>query len=520
MSQTLRFKGVIGVVACLLALALPATSIAAFPGANGKIAFSSPNGVETINPDGTGRTVLEADAEDPAWSPGGDKIAFMTTRDGNYEIYVMNADSSNQTRLTNNSAVDSAPDWSPDGSRIVFTSDRDGNREIYTMNSDGSNQTRLTNTTNTDEQDPAWSPAGDKIALFVYSGEIRTMNTDGTAITPVTTAFWHCPEVPETKDDYWPDWSPNGQKLVFIHSENDSFCTEVNWWEIHTINADGTGEENLVDDPYAESPAWSPDGTKLVMNQNGGGELYVRSTSGGLGTHLADFGCCADWQPIPTNPLSGYARPISASPTTVALVPAYKQGCSSGTPSTHGAPLSAPSCNPPQQTSEFLTVGTPDANGAAANSNGYVSFRVFCHPPDANGIPECPAEGDQIDVALTASITDVRNKADLTDYAGEVQVFFVLRITDKYNLPGGTTPGTARTQTFTFNVSCLPTADTSIGSTCSTSTTADALMPGLALERKRAVWELQKIMIYDGGADGDADTGANTLFAVQGLFAP
>jgi Tol biopolymer transport system component len=82
------------------------------------------------------------------WTPAlkaNGKIAFVSNRDGNNEIYVMDADGSNQTRLTNNSADDSSPAWSPDGARIVFVSNRDGNFLIYTMNANGSSQTRLTN---------------------------------------------------------------------------------------------------------------------------------------------------------------------------------------------------------------------------------------------------------------------------------------------------------------------------------------------------------------------------------------
>ena len=83
------------------------------------------------------------------------KIAFTTDRDGNEEIYVMDADGSNPTRLTNNSADDGQPAWSPDGSQIAFGSFRDGNPEIYVMDADGSNQTNLTNNPASDRT-PAW----------------------------------------------------------------------------------------------------------------------------------------------------------------------------------------------------------------------------------------------------------------------------------------------------------------------------------------------------------------------------
>ena len=83
------------------------------------------------------------------------KIAFVSLRDGNFEIYVMNLDGSNPTRLTNNPASDTYPSWSPDEKRIAFTSNRDGNLEIYVMNADGSEQRNLTNA---DDNWPSWSP--------------------------------------------------------------------------------------------------------------------------------------------------------------------------------------------------------------------------------------------------------------------------------------------------------------------------------------------------------------------------
>jgi Periplasmic component of the Tol biopolymer transport system len=84
------------------------------------------------------------DAEDPAWSPDGRRIAFQSKRDGNLEIYVINLDGTGLSRLTDHPAADGRPAWSPDGQWIAFESDRDGKLDIYIMRADGSDVRRIT----------------------------------------------------------------------------------------------------------------------------------------------------------------------------------------------------------------------------------------------------------------------------------------------------------------------------------------------------------------------------------------
>jgi plastocyanin len=206
----------------------------------------------------------------------------------------------------------------------------------------------------------------------------------------------------------------------------------------------------------------------------------------------------------------GFPRPKGATPVNTSLVIAYKP-CSASN-STHGAPLSSPSCNPPVQQSNFLTVGTADSNGKAANSIG--STRAYAVPGD----PGTPA--DEADVLLNSSITDVRRKTDLADYAGELQAALTLRITDKNSGGSGVDPATVSDLQFTFTLPCAVTSDTSIGSACSVATSADAVMPGAVQEGDRASWELGQVKVFDGGPDGVASTADNTLFAVEGLFIP
>ena len=103
----------------------------------------------------TPEKLSEAEIELQKGALAGQVIAFASDRDRNFEIYVMRADGSHQTRLTDNLAEDVNSDWSPKGKRIALTSNRDGNPEIYVMNANGSSQTNLTNNPAFDA-DPAW----------------------------------------------------------------------------------------------------------------------------------------------------------------------------------------------------------------------------------------------------------------------------------------------------------------------------------------------------------------------------
>jgi low-density lipoprotein receptor class B len=207
----------------------------------------------------------------------------------------------------------------------------------------------------------------------------------------------------------------------------------------------------------------------------------------------------------------GYPRPLAATPLRVSLVPTFNPCINPNR--THGAPLAFGSCAPPVQTSSFLTVGTSDANGAAANSVGSVTFRAL------NGDPATPA--DEADLKLIAKVTDVRLKAGLGDYTGELQANARLRITDRASGPGVNEPATVQDFIFRFTVPCQTTLSTTIGSTCAVTTTADAIAPGTVREKARTIWQLAQIELFDGGPDGLASTASgNTLFETQGVFVP
>ena len=263
--------------------------------ASGKLVFNSfRDGNEEIysmNADGSSELRLTNNSSTdngPGWSPGGSQIAFMSDRDGEGEIYVMNADGSGQTRLTDNSANDWGPAaWSPDGSLIAFSSDRDGNFEIYVMNADGSAQTRLTNNVAGDAG-PAWSPDGNSIAFRSQRDggfEIYTMNSDGSAQTRLT----------NDSANHHPSWSPDGGRIVFF-SDRDGAS------EIYVMNADGSAQTPLTLNPANDwGPVWSPDGSRIAFmsDRDGSFEIFLMNADGTSQTRLTFTSALGvfDWKP-------------------------------------------------------------------------------------------------------------------------------------------------------------------------------------------------------------------------------
>ena len=128
----------------------------------------------------------------PSWSPDGTKIAFNSTRDGDVEIYVMNVDGSNPVRITSSPGEDAHAMWSPDGSQITFHTRRFGGLDVMVMDADGSDQRLVTTgTASTFEYFPVWSPDGTKIAfngntLDPANFDVYTVNVDGTGLTRLT----------------------------------------------------------------------------------------------------------------------------------------------------------------------------------------------------------------------------------------------------------------------------------------------------------------------------------------------
>jgi TolB protein len=181
----------------------------------------------------------------PVFSPNGKQIAFMSGRDGNPEVYVMNVDGSNVRRLTNHPAEDGSPTWSPSGSQIAFTSGRTGRPQIYIMNAaDGSGLQRVT--LNESEADrPTWSPAPfNEIAFAARTGpgyDIKILEVSTGIIKQLT----HGEGSNES-----PAFAPGGRHLAFS-------STRGGRTQIYTIGRDGRGLRQVTREGNNQMPAWS-----------------------------------------------------------------------------------------------------------------------------------------------------------------------------------------------------------------------------------------------------------------------
>jgi Tol biopolymer transport system component len=241
--------------------------------------------VYTINPDGTDERILTdlpTRDGDPSWSPDGTKIAFESFRDDGSEVYVMNADGTGVTRLTfNGPPEDRGTNWSPDGSQIVFHSARfpaavpgpgHSALEIFIMNADGSNQTRLTHN-NFQDALADISPQG-RIAFNSnrdLDHEIYDMNIDGSDQRRLTFS---------PGEDAHPSYSPDGSKIAF-HSRRTGPLN------IFVMDADGSNVQQITYNTTASGnhtyfPVWSPDGTKIAYTGLVGGvnNVYVMDADG------------------------------------------------------------------------------------------------------------------------------------------------------------------------------------------------------------------------------------------------
>ena len=182
---------------------------------------------------------------EPAWSPDGTTIAFVSKRSGNSDIYAMDADGSGTRPLTKTKEDDAQPDWSPDGKQIVFS--RGSPARLFVMNADGSGARRLTDE-EVDETEPAWSPDG---SLIAYSRRdpgssirelwlVRPDGSEGRQLTKLDGVAQA------------PAWSPDGRRIAYSADVGESR------FDIYSIGADGKGVRLMTSGDDAIEPAWSP----------------------------------------------------------------------------------------------------------------------------------------------------------------------------------------------------------------------------------------------------------------------
>ncbi|MCA1692543.1 MAG: hypothetical protein LC733_10215, partial [Actinobacteria bacterium] len=301
-AQAVAHKGLNGLIVCggTLPTTDPPTRVVDFE-------------VYVMNPDGSGRTNITDENPitdyNPLFTADGKQILYETefvgqAVDDTYELVLMNPDGSNKTPLVLNGRPEDIPKgYHPDGSQIVFSSNRDGNNEIYKMDADGTNQVRLTNLPSS-ESWPRWSPDGTRIVFqSTMSGnsEIWTMDPFGNNLVKLTN---------DPVNDSAPDWSPDGQ---ITWAKNVAGSGN----EVFKMNGDGTNQVNLTNRAgYDSIPTWSPDGTKIIYSRPIPGdpnfsasganyEVWSMNAADGSGvTRLTfnafDFDGRCDWQRLCT----------------------------------------------------------------------------------------------------------------------------------------------------------------------------------------------------------------------------
>ena len=198
-------------------------------------------------------------ATSPLWG----KIVFYSQRDGNSEIYTMDADGSNPTRLTFNEARDTSPAWSSNGQQIAFHSYRDGNREVYVMDADGSNPQNLTRHPAFDGR-PDWSPDGSRIAFTrgIDNGaiNIHVMNADGSNVQQLT----------HMRIEHWelaskPKWSPDGEWILFGGDIVEGNLKQGR--QVYAMRPDGSDRWQVSVPAFNAAMflgGWSPDGKQIL----------------------------------------------------------------------------------------------------------------------------------------------------------------------------------------------------------------------------------------------------------------
>jgi len=307
-------------------------------------------------------------------------IAMTSSRDGNNEVYVMDANGDGQTRVATHPSNDQRPDISPDGTQIVFSSNRDGNFEIFIMDSDGNHVRQLTNTTGPLANSwPRWSPDGEWIAF--QSGIPNTTNfqiyrirPDGAYLTQVTTDY---PGL-----NQFPAWSPDGTRLA-IRRDNDIYLID---------STDGSNPVRLTfQGTVNQMASWSPDGTQLAFlsNRDGYGSVFIMNSDGS------------------GNQVNFTPKPLGYPGTWTSRAPAWSPN---GQYIYFTAQRSVETSNLNEQIYVKPTGGGDETQLTSAGANSEATVRRV-YAPTITGVMATPnvlwpANNNMVPVSLTVDVTD------------------------------------------------------------------------------------------------------------------
>lgn len=285
-----------------------AVADAAFPGGNGAIYFADGAGgdseIYSLKSDGTGLAQLtDNSSEDVSAvaSADGARLAFLSDRTGEPQVWTMNQDGTDQTQVTTQGAsafgfYDIVLSWSPNG-KIVYA---DSAGMITSINPDGSDRSPL----GAFGLDPVVSPDGSKIAYIVFresNADLFVMDADGANPTQLTTY-----EI--FSGPFHPEWSPDGSKIAFT--------SLTGYFNIHTINADGTNQTTVTSGPAQLVPQWSPDGTRILYTELADFTLRTINPDGTADTllyNLPSAGVATDW--AVGYQFTGFFAPVENAPT-------------------------------------------------------------------------------------------------------------------------------------------------------------------------------------------------------------
>jgi Tol biopolymer transport system component len=236
----------------------------------------------TIGADGTRARPLLRDAYAPSWSPDGSRLAFVSRRSGDEEIYLARGDGTGIRRLTKLPGPDLTPTWSSDGRRLAWSR----NAEIWTMKATGGGKRRLIAKATTwhEHYSPTWSGA----AIVYSSTRVSAFNTE-LFRAPARRLTFTKGSDRVLGDDSMPDFSPDGRKVAFTSNRDQQ-------GEIYIMNADGSGQQRLTrrsGDDWA--PAFSPDGARIAFTQLPG-TIWTMNADG-TGLRKLTAGTDADWRP-------------------------------------------------------------------------------------------------------------------------------------------------------------------------------------------------------------------------------